>query len=345
MTTLVSTEKTCDTDIALAYAFLKREQAGLQTLLEKFSPSSLVSQTGETQQQFQTLIQALADLKGRIVVTGIGKSGHIGKKIQATLASTGSPSLFIHPSEASHGDLGMVQKEDAILAISASGETAELSHIITYAKRIGILLCCITFSAHSTLAKASDIALILPTVQEACPMGLAPTTTSLMQLAIGDAIAVVLLQKKGFTPHDFSLFHPGGTLGAKLAFVKDLMHTGKELPLVSPSTLMHEAILEITQKAFGCLGVVSDDGKLVGIITDGDLRRVLYTHANTLHNLTAEAVMNVAPLTITADMLAADALRIMNDPAKPVTCLFIINQNHRPMGIIHIHDLLRAGLT
>lgn len=333
-------QETLPNDLSLACRILEKEVSGLNCLADQLKDA-----TSALSLAFQNVIALFSSLTGRVIVTGIGKSGHIGKKIQATLASTGTPSLFVHPSEASHGDLGMLLKGDAVLALSASGETTELGHIITHARRFGMPLISITFNEYSTLAKASNICLPLPKAAEACPMGLAPTTTSLMQLAMGDAIAIVLLQRKGFSANDFGIFHPGGRLGTQLLVVNDLMHKGDSLPLVKKQTPMHHAIVEMTQKAFGCLGVIDDHGTLQGIITDGDLRRVLNTNLANLQTLHAEKVMNTDPLTVHSSMLAADALRIMNERVHPVTCLFIIDEARQPIGIVHIHDLLRAGIA
>ncbi|NHN92303.1 KpsF/GutQ family sugar-phosphate isomerase [Acetobacter sicerae] len=291
---------------------------------------------------FRQAVDRIADLAGRVVVTGIGKSGHIGRKIQATLSSTGTPAIFVHPVEASHGDLGMVARGDAVLALSNSGETAELADIVEHSRRFGLLLIAMTARPTSTLARAADLVLLLPSVPEACPMGLAPTTSSLLQLALGDALAVALMERRGFTAGDFGVFHPGGSLGARLRSVKDLMRTGEALPLVSPDTVLRDVIVEMTRKALGCVGIVDAQGKLVGIITDGDLRSAL---DRDLATTPASAVMNSSPLTVSADMLGVEALRIMNDRPKPITSLFVLNDDRNPTGVLHIHDLLRAGVA
>lgn len=279
---------------------------------------------------------------GRVVVSGMGKSGHIARKIAATLASTGTPALFVHPAEASHGDLGMVMAGDAVLALSNSGETAELADLVAHTRRFGLPLVAITGRAGSTLAQAADVALVLPPSPEACPMGLAPTTSTTMQLALGDALAVALLTRRGFGPADFGVFHPGGKLGSRLRRVRDVMHGPESLPLTQANTPMHDALLIMTAKRFGCLGVVAQSGTLEGIITDGDLRRAM---GPGLLEQTAGAVMTRGPRTIGPDALAAEALRIMNDPDRPITALFVVDADHRPAGILHIHDLLRAGVV
>lgn len=291
---------------------------------------------------FRQAVEQIAELEGRVVVTGIGKSGHIGRKLQATLSSTGTPAIFVHPVEASHGDLGMVSHGDAVLALSNSGETAELADIVEHSRRFGLPLIAMTARPASTLARAADLVLLLPAVPEACPMGLAPTTSSLLQLALGDALAVALMERRGFTAGDFGVFHPGGSLGARLRSVKDLMRTGDALPLVSPATGLRDVIVEMTRKALGCVGIIDAEGKLVGIITDGDLRGAL---DRDLASTPASDVMNPSPLTVSADMLGVEALRIMNDRPKPITSLFVLDEAGRPTGVLHIHDLLRAGVA
>lgn len=278
--------------------------------------------------------------RGRVIVTGMGKSGHIGRKIAATLASTGTPALFLHAAEASHGDLGMVTPEDVLLAISWSGETAELSDIVHYARRFSVPLIAMTSNETSTLGRAADIALVLPRTEEACPNGLAPTTSTLLQLAVGDAIAVALLERRGFSASDFRVFHPGGKLGAKLLKVADLMHQGTEMPLVAKGTAMADALIEMTGKRFGCCGVVDSAGQLVGIITDGDLRRHMGTN---LLPRPVEEVMTPSPFVVQPGELASAALGRMNRRPVPVTVLFAVADG-APVGILHIHDILRAGV-
>ncbi len=290
--------------------------------------------------EFSAAIKALFAISGRVVVTGMGKSGHVGRKIAATLASTGTPALFVHPAEASHGDLGMIVPGDAIIALSNSGETAELAAIVAHASRTGLPLIAITSVAESTLASAATIALILPPAPEAGPIGLAPTTSTTMQMALGDALAVALLARRGFSAGDFREIHPGGKLGSRLKRVRDLMHTGDELPLIPPGTTMDKALITMTAKRFGALAIVDAAQKLLGIITDGDLRRAM---GPDLLTRTAESIMNPAPRTIGPEALAEEALREMNSPARPFTALFVVDESRMVRGILHIHDLLRAG--
>ena len=315
-----------ETDIKNGKAALKQEILGLE---------ALVSALGE---EFARVVKMFAGLKGRVIVTGMGKSGHIARKIAATFASTGTPAHFVHPAEAGHGDLGMITKDDAVLALSNSGETAELAAIIAYTRRFSIPLVVVVRRAGSMLVSASDIALILPEIPEACETG-APTTSTTMMLALGDAISVALVKRQGFSKHDFSVFHPGGNLGKAFILVSDLMHTGAGLPLVKKSEKMQAVLLAITSKHFGCAGVVDAGGELRGIITDGDLRRHMSAY---LLEKTASEVMKEKPLTIRATALAAEALAIMNE--KSITSLFV-SENNKPIGIIHIHDCLRAGVA
>ncbi len=319
-------------DLAAARRVLSLESEALAALAESLDD------------RFAQACTLLAGATGRVVVSGMGKSGHVARKIAATLASTGTPALFVHPAEASHGDLGMIVAGDAVLALSNSGETPELADLVGHAKRFGLPLVGITGRAGSTLARAADIALVLPEAPEACPMGLAPTTSTTMQLALGDAIAVALLTRRGFTAADFRVFHPGGKLGARLSRVKDLMHGAEELPLAPPGTPMDKALVAMTARRFGCLGVQGADGALLGIITDGDLRRSLEAGGGAgLLARTAEQVMTRAPRTVTPDTLAVEALREMN--ARAITALFVVDAARRPVGILHVHDLLRAGVA
>ena len=281
----------------------------------------------------------LSAMQGRAVVTGMGKSGHIAHKIAATMASTGTPAFFVHPGEASHGDLGMITAGDVVIALSFSGETAELADLVAYTKRFEIPLIGITGSGVSALAEAASVALVLPHLNEACPMGLAPTTSTTAMLALGDALAVAMLERKGFSPDDFQIFHPGGKLGDQLQKVAGVMHTGDELPLVPDNMVMSEAILVMTARSFGCLGVVEGGGALQGIITDGDLRRHMGPELMT--RLTGQ-VMTVGSTSIRPEALVHEALRTMN--TKSITTLFVV-ENERPVGIIHIHDCLRAGVA
>lgn len=278
--------------------------------------------------------------KGRIIVTGMGKSGHVGSKIAATLASTGTPSFFVHPGEASHGDLGMLTNDDCVIAISNSGETRELSDIILYCKRYGIPLIAMTKNVNSTLGQAGDILLKLPDDGEACPLGLAPTSSTTATMVLGDILAVRLLERKGFTKTDFKQRHPGGKLGSFLKKVSDLMHTGDEIPLVRENTPMQDALLVMTSKMLGCIGIVDKEGNLIGIFTDGDLRRCLGPDILTK---TAQDVMTKNPKTIDPDVLAVEALNTMNTTGKGITQLFVL-QEKKPIGIIHMHDCLRAGV-
>lgn len=290
-------------------------------------------------EEFARACRIMLACEGRIVVTGMGKSGHVGRKIAATLASTGTPSLFVHPAEASHGDLGMVTPEDSVLALSNSGETPELADLIAYTRRVGIPLVAITSGGASTLAREADVALVLPPQPEASPVGHAPTTSTTMMLALGDAIAVALLRRTGFSAEQFREFHPGGQLGRRLSRVRDLMHGAAELPLALAGTAMTEALPAMTARRFGCLGVVDAAGALLGIVTDGDLRR--HMGPDLLARTVAE-VMTRNPKTIRPDALAGEALRLMN--AHAITSLFVV-EGGRPVGILHIHDCLRAGVA
>jgi arabinose-5-phosphate isomerase len=287
---------------------------------------------------FREAVEAIFKAKGRVVCTGIGKSGHVARKIAATLASTGTPAMFVHAAEASHGDLGMVGPDDVVLALSKSGEVRELADILAYTGRFTIPLIGITAAADSALGKASTVLLLLPDAPEATAYVGAPTTSTTLQMALGDALAVALLERRGFTASDFKVFHPGGKLGAQLQTVGDLMHTGAELPLVEAGAPMPQALLVMTEKRFGCVGVKGTDGELAGLITDGDLRR----HMDGLLDQVAADVMTAEPTTVTADTLAAEALKLMED--RRITVLFVI-EHGRPAGILHIHDILRAGVV
>jgi arabinose-5-phosphate isomerase len=289
--------------------------------------------------KFVQAVQLLFGCKGRVVVTGMGKSGHVARKIAATLASTGTPALFVHPAEASHGDLGMITASDVVIALSNSGETAEMTDLVAYTRRFSIPLIGITRRAQSSLAEASDIALILPDVAEVCPMGLAPTTSTTMMLALGDALAVATLECKGFTADDFRNFHPGGKLGKVLLRVRDIMHSGDELPLVRSEDVMTHVLVVMTEKRFGCAGIVGDTGALIGVITDGDLRR--HMQGDLLQKRAAD-IMTPHPTSVAPESLAAEALMILND--KKRTNLFVVADG-KPVGILHIHDLLRAGIA
>lgn len=287
---------------------------------------------------FAAAVQTLSVTMGRILVTGVGKSGHIARKIAGTFASTGRPAHFLHPADASHGDLGTVRPEDAVYALSWSGESGELADLLAYTRRFRVPLIAATACPDSTLGRAADVTLALPNAPEACPDSLAPTTSTTMQLALGDALAVALLGRSGFTAEDFRNYHPGGKLGSRLQRVRDLMHTGAEVPTVSANVSLSEAIVRMTSGRFGVTGLLSDSGALLGILTDGDLRRAF---AAGMHDRPAREVMTANPRTAAPETLAAAALAEMND--RRITSLFVV-EDGRPVGILHIHDLLRAGL-
>jgi arabinose-5-phosphate isomerase len=285
---------------------------------------------------FSRAVELILGARGRVIVSGMGKSGHIARKIAATLASTGTPAQFVHPAEASHGDLGMVTREDVALVLSNSGETPELADLIAHTRRFSIPLIGVASRPESTLLRQSDVAIVLPQAPEACGTGVVPTTSTTMTLALGDALAVALMEHRQFTPEHFRTFHPGGKLGAKLSKVADLMH--RDMPLVPEQTPMSEALLEISQKGFGVVGVTDAGGHLAGIITDGDLRR----HMQGLLDHTAAEVMTQNPRTIAPDALAEAAVAVMNE--RKITCLFVVADG-QPQGILHIHDCLRAGVA
>jgi arabinose-5-phosphate isomerase len=316
-------------DLEVARSVLATEAAGLRALAASLDGN------------FERAVAALASCEGRIVVSGMGKSGHVARKIAATLASTGSPAIFVHPAEASHGDLGMVQPGDALLLLSNSGETTELADLVAHAHRFGMKLVAITGRAGSTLALAADIVLLLPGSPEACAVTSAPTTSTTMQMALGDALAVALLTRRGFTATDFRAYHPGGRLGAQLRRVRELMHRGDAVPLVSPNAPMQQALLLMTGKGFGCVGVL-EGGRLIGVVTDGDLRRSM---GPTLLEQQVRTVMTPNPRTIRGDALAADALREMNEGQRRITSLFVVDPAGAPIGILNVHDLLRAGVA
>lgn len=289
---------------------------------------------------FDRAVELLLQVKGRVIVSGMGKSGHIAHKIAATFASTGTPAQFIHPAEASHGDLGMMAQGDVALVLSNSGETPELADLVAYTRRFGIPLIGVASKPNSTLLKQSDVALVLPQVDEACGTGIVPTSSTTMTLALGDALAVALMEHRAFTPEHFRQFHPGGKLGARLSNVRDLMHTGDAIPTVQGSAMMGDTLIEISQKGFGVVGVTDADGILLGIITDGDLRR----HMDGLLDLTSQQVMTAAPTTISPNALAEEAVAIMNQ--RKITCLFVVDPKgvSTTLGLLHIHDCLRIGL-
>lgn len=317
--------------LASAIRTLEMETQGLEALIKRMD--------GPLGQALIETVELISGCEGRVILTGVGKSGHIGRKITATMASTGTPAHFVHSSEASHGDLGMLAAKDVIIALSWSGETRELKDLIDYSRRFSVPLVALTSRKDSTLGQAADLVLELPRVSEACPHGLAPTTSTTMQLALGDALALALLERKGFTAQNFKVFHPGGKLGASLSFVRDLMHEGDELPLAHIAAPMSEALLIMTEKSFGCLGIVEEDGLLAGIITDGDLRRHM---SSGLLDAPADRIMTRSPVTVGPDMLASEAMKLINSIS--ITSLFVVD-NGRPIGIVHIHDLLRAGVA
>jgi arabinose-5-phosphate isomerase len=323
-----------DTDQAIV-------ESGLRTLdLESKGLHNLATAIrGPLGNAFVKAVLTLKAVKGRIIVSGMGKSGHIGRKIAATMASTGTPAFFVHPGEASHGDLGMITPDDAILALSWSGETLELRDMIHHAHRFNVPLVALTSNGDSALGKAATVALTLPKSDEACPHGLAPTTSTTMQLAIGDALAVALLESGSFTASDFRIFHPGGKLGAGLTFVRDVMHGGARTPLVKKGTRMGDAILEMSKQGVGCVGVEDGRGHLAGIITDGDLRRHMGAG---LLDAPVEAIMSANPRTVRPDVIASEALNIMN--ASKITALFVVD-NGKPVGVLHVHDMLKIGVA
>jgi arabinose-5-phosphate isomerase len=309
------------------------ERLGLEALEEAIRTTA----GGSLGAAFSQAVERIAAASGRVIVTGLGKSGHIGRKIAATLASTGQPALFLHSAEASHGDLGMVQNGDVVLAISWSGESFELAPIVTFVKRYAIPLIALTANADSALGREADICLALPNVQEACPNGLAPTTSTTLQLVLGDALAIALLEGRGFTARDFRALHPGGKLGAKLAHVREVMHTGERIPRIDVAARMTDAIVEMTSKGFGCVAVFEDGETLVGIVTDGDLRRHLKPGFS-LETPVSE-VMTRRPRTIEPDALVAEALESIS---HKISALLVVERG-RVVGIVHFHDLMRIG--
>lgn len=317
--------------IASAGRVIDMEIHGLEEMKKNFGDS------------FVKAIEMMTKIKGRLIVSGMGKSGHIGQKIAATLASTGTPAFFVHPSEASHGDLGMLTKDDLLLTISNSGESKEMGDIISFSRRFGIPMIAITSNPESTMAKAADLVLLIPSKKEApeaCPLGLAPTTSTTTTLAMGDAIAVALIEQKGFTREEFHDRHPGGKLGNVLLRARDVMVTGDDLPLVPTDMKMSDALVVMTAKSWGCLGVVDEDGQLVGMITDGDLRR--HMSINIIEQ-PASSVMTLNPKTVVPDILCVEALRLMN--TKKITSLFVVDGENKPVGLLHVHSLLMAGVA
>jgi arabinose-5-phosphate isomerase len=317
--------------LASAFRTLETESEGLAALV-----AAMANGLGAP---FAAAVETIRAARGRVIVTGMGKSGHVARKIAATLASTGTPAFFVHAADASHGDLGMITSDDVMLALSWSGETEELKDLINYSRRFRIALIAVTVNLDSTLGKAADIVLVLPATREACPHNLAPTTSSLMQLALGDALAIALLESRGFTARDFGVFHPRGKLGAVLKFVRDVMHPGDAVPLIRRGAPMSEAIVEMSAKGLGCVAVTEPSGKLAGVITDGDLRRHMGAD---LLQAPVDAVMTALPKTVRPDQLASEALQILN--SSKITALIVVEAD-RPVGIVHFHDLLRAGVA
>jgi arabinose-5-phosphate isomerase len=325
-----ATIKNC-VEIASALRTLDAEASGITALA-----AAIGNGLGDS---LLAAVALMRDARGRIIVTGMGKSGHIGRKIAATLASTGTPAFFVHPGEASHGDLGMITADDVIMALSWSGETVELKDLIDYSRRFRIGLIAITANAASTLGAAADVALALPHAREACPYNLAPTTSSLMQLALGDALAIALLETRGFTALDYQILHPGGKLGAMLRFVRDIMHSGAAMPLARLGTPMSAAIVEMSTKSFGCVAITHHDGRLAGIITDGDLRRHMRPD---LLDARVEDIMTRNPKTVRPDQIASEVLELLN--ASKITAALVVEAG-RPIGVVHLHDLLRIGVA
>lgn len=301
--------------------------------------AALVALGQSLDDSFAAAVQMLLDVRGRVILSGMGKSGHIARKIAATFASTGTPAHFVHPAEASHGDLGMLTPGDVVIVLSNSGETPELADLVAYTRRFGISLIGVASRPNSTLLTQSDIALVLPQLGEACGTGVVPTISTTMTLALGDALAIALMEHRKFTPENFRDVHPGGKLGARLSTVANLMHTGAELPIVAADTPMGDVLLAISQRGFGVAGIVADDGTLTGVITDGDLRR----HMQGLLDHTAGEVMTRNPTTVKSGALAERAVAIMNE--RKITCLFAVDDAGKVAGILHIHDCLRAGVV
>lgn len=321
---------TIEQDIACAKRTIDREIEAVRNMEENLDAS------------LSDVLDLLQKMTGRIIVTGMGKSGHIGTKIAATFASTGTPSFFVHPAEASHGDLGMLTENDVVLAISNGGESKELSDILVYCKRYGIPLIAVTKNPESSLGKAGDYILKLPDYREACPLGMAPTSSTTATLILGDVLAVCLMERKGFSKLDYKRRHPGGKLGAMLQKVSDLMHTGDAIPLIADTAFMQEAMLTMSSKMLGSVGILNNSGELIGIITDGDLRRAM---SPDILNKKVTDVMTYNPKTIAPDVLAAEALNTMNNTGKGITQLFVVDDQKHPIGIIHIHDCLKAGVA
>jgi len=317
-----------EADLAVARRVLSTASEALKTLADTLGGD------------FTRAVGLMLAAKGRVIVSGMGKSGHVARKIAATLSSTGTPAYFVHPAEASHGDMGAITRQDVLLLLSKGGETAELSDLVTYASRFRIPLIAVANNLESTLAKAADVTLLLPDVPESCSIGMAPTTSTTMMMSLGDALAVALMERKGFSADQYRDFHPGGSLGRALIRVSDLMHSGDAVPLAREQTGMREVLLTMASGRLGCVGIVNDDGGLIGIVTDGDIRR----HAEGIENRKAREVMTADPKIARPDQLAAEALALMTE--KKITQLFVLGQgDSRPQGVIHIHDCLRAGIA
>jgi len=317
--------------IASALRTVMTEQQGMTALVTAL-------ETGLAE-PFAKAVEIVSKITGRVIVTGVGKSGHISAKIAATLASTGTPAFFVHPAEANHGDLGMIARNDAIVAISWSGESAELKNIVAYSRRFSIPLVAITAGETSALAREADVVLLLPKVPEACPHGLAPTTSTMLQLVIGDALAIALLEQRKFTPDQFRTFHPGGQLGASLMQVREIMHIGDRIPVALVGSGLKEAIETLSRKRFGCVCIVNDDGTIAGIVTSGDLARNL---DRALGSLLVDDIMTRTPKVIDADTLAGEAMALLEE--NRISALLVV-ENDRPVGIVHFHDLLKIGVA
>ena len=324
----LSAQSQIDSDRLSALRTIDSEISALEDLKKSIDAESLTK-----------ALDLMQNSKGRIIITGMGKSGHIGRKIAASLASTGTPSFFVHPAEASHGDLGMITEEDIVIAISNSGESRELLDILNYCKRFGITIIAITKNPESSLGKAGNVILRLPSNGEACPLGLAPTNSTTATLVLGDILTVGLIERNGFSKEDFNDRHPGGKLGSILKRVSDLMHTGQEMPILDENSNMQAVLLEMTSKRLGCVGFINQSGDLTGILTDGDLRRCM--SVNILESKASD-LMTRSPKTISPDAMTAEALKLMHD--KKITNLFVL-ENNKPVGVIHIHDLLNNGVA
>ena len=319
-------------------------QSALRTLEAEGGGISAIASAlqGPLGPAFAAAVELMQRAKGRVIVTGLGKSGHVARKIAATLASTGTPAFFVHAAEASHGDLGMITSDDVIIALSWSGEQPEMKNLVNYSKRFAIPMIAVTANAASPLGEAAQIVLELPKAREACPHNLAPTTSSLMQAAIGDALAIALLEGRGFTALEFANFHPGGKLGAMLKLVRDIMHTGDAIPTKPLGAKMSDALVEMSAKGFGCVCIVDNSGEIAGIITDGDLRRQMRPD---LMTASVDDVMTRNPRTIAPGMLASEIMRESVDSSKPAVMVLIVAEGNKPVGIVHVHDVLRAGVA